>query len=377
MFSNIKYRVKSLVNSLRYNYAAGTRRITYPEFLVFYVTFRCNSRCKACNIWKGNDADKKKTELSVEEIRKILSDPLFKKIKNINIQGGEATLREDLDEIVEVMIENVPSLQVIGITSNGLDTENVVKKAYAVYNICRKNNIHFSMGLSIDGIGRYHDLARGEGAFESVTNTLQALDPLKGKPGFSIGTNCVLTAQNIDNVDEILVFQRRIFKTVNLTVVEFREHFMNQPGSLESKIMLFSENPDAKNKLVRFLKKHNYPDSFNDFQSYRYEQLRTMIEEDKPRRQSCQYRISGIVLDHQGDIMLCPVKGRLGNCLKRRPSDIYFSKENKKVRRSMIKTVCRSCYPYNFYEVERHKDIFKYIFFFAKSKVIKMFDGIL
>ncbi|MBW2606218.1 MAG: radical SAM protein [Deltaproteobacteria bacterium] len=341
----------------------------YPRFLVFYTTFRCNSRCKACNVWKGNDAEKQKEELTVEQIDKIFSDSLFSRLEHINVQGGEATLRDDLAEIIEVIIRRTPSLQRIGLTSNGLNTERVTEQVRRLYEVCRKHGIKFSVGFSIDGVGKYHDFARGKDAFKRVSKSIEALSGMNELPGFHLGTNCVLTARNIENLDEIIKFQREVFNTFNITVVEFREHFLNEEDSPEGKMLLFTENPKERQILFSYLKNHNYPNKFSNFMTFRHEQLRAMLEDNATRTQSCQYKITGLVLDHRGILMLCPIGGHLGSCLERTPSEVYFSGNTKTIRKEMCRTKCRWCYPYNFYENERAKDFAKYVWFFLRSRL--------
>jgi len=316
---------------------------------------------------------KKNQELTIEQIDKIFSDPLFRKLEYINIQGGEATLRDDLVDVARTIITRVPSLKTICLTSNGLDTERVVSKAKELYKLCRKNGVCFGLTFSIDGVGEYHDFARGPDAFKRVSESIESLAEMRKLPGFSLSTNCVLTAHNIYNIQEIIAFQEKTFNMTppNLTVVEFREHFLNKKGSPESKILLFTNNPKEKELLVNYLKGHNVPTRFKDFTAYRFEQLRAMVEDNQPRRQSCQYKISGLVLDHRGGLMLCPVAGHLCSCLSLTPSKRFFSRETKTTRRKLCKTNCKGCYPYNFYPNERAKDLLKYIAFFVRSRLAR------
>lgn len=367
---NAARHIVLLFRCLIYNIRSLANVNTYPKFLVFYATFRCNSRCKACNIWKGDDKLKKEKELSVEQVSAIFSDPLFGKLENINIQGGEATLREDIVELASAIISKTPSLKKISLTSNGLNTNLVVSKAKRLYELCHEHGIHFSLVFSIDGVGEYHDFARGKDAFKRVSKSIEAISELRKMPGFSLGTNCVLTACNIYNIDEIVEFQKRTFNMTapNLTVVEFRQHFLNVKDAPEGKRLLFTENPKEKQLLISYLKRHNVPDSFSNFMAFRYEQLRAMLEDNRPRTQSCQYKISGLVLDHRGNLMLCPVAGHLGCCLTLTPSKLFFSDKTKVIRKKLSKTICKGCYPYNFYLNERTKDLLRYLIFFLKSQ---------
>jgi len=335
---------------------------------VFYTTFRCDSRCRACNVWRGNDIQKKEVELTLEQVDKIFSDPLFANLEHINFQGGEATLRDDLIELVQTTIRRVGTLKRISLTSNGLDSDRVPQMVEKLWHCCRDHGLHFGLSLSIDGVGEYHDYARGKDAFKKVTRTLSQLDHMRGRDGFSLGTNCVLTTHNIDNIDEILEFQKNTFNTTNLTVVEFREHFLNTKDTANAEKLLFSMDENAKKKLIHFLEKHNRPKNLGDIMAYRYEQLLSMISENKPRTQACQYRINGMVLDHRGGLMLCPIGGHLGSCLENEPSQLYWNQRTKKVRNEMMGKSCLNCYPYNFYPSELAMDLVPYLIWYLKTR---------
>jgi len=340
----------------------------YPNFLCFCVTSRCDSRCKACDVWKGCDAKKQTEEMSIEQIEQIFSDRLFRKLKSLNVQGGEATMRADIVEVVETILKQVPSSKEVGLTSNGLDTELLVPRVRGLYEMCRKNGVFFATNFSIDGVGEYHDYARGEKAFERVNSSIEQLADLRKQPGFFLGTNCVLTAKNIENIDEILTYQQKEFGINNLAVVEFRKHFGNTEESPYSKVLSFEDNPSQKTQLVDFLSKHNRPVCFGDFTAYRYEHLRAMQAEGKKRTMSCKYKIASGVLDHQGNLMLCAESEILGNCLEKSASEIYFSANTKRVRKELPEKLCQNCHPYGFYYDEQAKDLLKYIWYYLKTR---------
>ena len=60
------------------------------------TTYRCPMRCKMCNIWDNP------TKLS-EEFKPELLEKL-PKLHHINITGGEPFVREDIEDIVKILI---------------------------------------------------------------------------------------------------------------------------------------------------------------------------------------------------------------------------------------------------------------------------------
>ncbi len=59
------------------------------------ITYRCNARCKMCNIWKF--PTKKEEEVKVEDLEKL------PRMRFTNITGGEPFLRDDIEEIIYIL----------------------------------------------------------------------------------------------------------------------------------------------------------------------------------------------------------------------------------------------------------------------------------
>ncbi|MBO4571337.1 MAG: radical SAM protein, partial [Bacteroidales bacterium] len=60
------------------------------------VTYRCPMHCKMCNIW--DNPTKPSEEFKPELLRKL------PKMRAVNITGGEPFVREDIAEIVEILV---------------------------------------------------------------------------------------------------------------------------------------------------------------------------------------------------------------------------------------------------------------------------------
>lgn len=78
--------------------------------LAVIVTYRCNSKCSMCNVWKN--PSRAEEEISLETLTKLPND-----FGTINLTGGEPTLRSDLGEIVDLLY---PKTRKLEISSNGL-----------------------------------------------------------------------------------------------------------------------------------------------------------------------------------------------------------------------------------------------------------------
>jgi len=61
----------------KYNSILAGLLHNYPSYLIFFVTARCNSKCRMCFYWKEIEKAKNKKELSIKEIEKIRTAALL------------------------------------------------------------------------------------------------------------------------------------------------------------------------------------------------------------------------------------------------------------------------------------------------------------
>lgn len=72
----------------------------YPKVIQLPITYRCNSRCLMCNVWKMDTTD----EAEILEFSEFMKDELFKKVQSVGINGGEPTLIGNIDEYAKVIL---------------------------------------------------------------------------------------------------------------------------------------------------------------------------------------------------------------------------------------------------------------------------------
>ncbi|MBF0296235.1 MAG: radical SAM protein [Magnetococcales bacterium] len=123
-----------------------------PYKLTWAVTWRCNSRCRACRIWQTNPG----AELAPEELQRLLrhADDLAW----IDLTGGEPFLRPDLAELTAVILERFPHLYHLHLPSNGVAPDLVIRGIEAI--LAQKPNF-LTITLSLDGPPERHDALRG------------------------------------------------------------------------------------------------------------------------------------------------------------------------------------------------------------------------
>lgn len=135
--------------------------------LLLILTYKCNSKCKHCDIWKDQH-----DELSPEIVENIIKDPYVKSITHIELSGGEPFLWRNIGKIIE-SIENTLDTN-IGISTNGLLTEKIIE---FIGNIKGKNRL--TVRLSLDGLEGTNDIQRCvKGAFKKTLDTAKKIKSL-------------------------------------------------------------------------------------------------------------------------------------------------------------------------------------------------------
>src|SRR3989338_1704469 len=146
---------------------------SYQPYIIFFVTSKCNMKCKHCFYWE--DLGTCKNELSLEEIENIscsLPNLFF-----LRITGGEPFLREDLYEIIKQFHKN-SSIRRIGINTNGSLTDEIIETTEQI--VGNLKDLIVDIGISIDNLNEKHDKMRSHaGAFAKAMNTYDALTKIR------------------------------------------------------------------------------------------------------------------------------------------------------------------------------------------------------
>jgi MoaA/NifB/PqqE/SkfB family radical SAM enzyme len=146
-------------------FLSNIKRLKEPYKVNLACTYRCNMRCRNCNIWKR----KPESELTVDEIGKVFSNL---NIEWLNLTGGEPFLREDLVDIVRAIKERSDPY-ILNITTNGFLTDKIVSDFREIADMGIPRIL---CGISVDGPEREHDSLRGmRGSWDRAVSTYKDL----------------------------------------------------------------------------------------------------------------------------------------------------------------------------------------------------------
>jgi len=334
-------------------------------YVIFFVTNRCNSRCKHCFYWQELNSG---NELNIVEIKKISSQ--LGKIQVLLLSGGEPFLREDLFEVISLFIKN-NGVKVVSIPTNGLLTAKIIEITQKLSQAFPK--ITFSVNPSIDALYEKNDELRGvSGSFASSIKTIKELEKIKKqRKNVDIVVNTTVSNFNYRDIDKIIDF----FKQFNITY----HNFELLRGNPKEKSALLPPLNEIKNIHLKAINARNYYIKKNSgwlekiivlgvvkyTQSLKEKFIKTGVPQIK-----CSAGKNIVVLEPNGDVRLCELHPKIGN-LRERNYNIEELLKNEKAGR-MFKAVekcgCTHVCFINMSIANDKKSLFKIPYYFLRWK---------
>jgi MoaA/NifB/PqqE/SkfB family radical SAM enzyme len=271
-----------------------------------------------CNIWKN--PTRPSDEINLDILEKVPTG-----IDNLNITGGEPTLRSDLMEIVTVLH---PKGRILEISSNGMHAERlepIIKKYPDI-----------KIRFSLDGFGEVSNRIRGEkDGFNIKVKGLKRLQELGGKDlGFAI------TIQD-DNVKDL----------VGLYQFAEQNHFELSTSALHNGFQFHkSDNiPYNRTRIAREIEglitaQLHTGNIKNWFRAYlNLGLIAKVLGQD--RLIACTAATDFMFIDPWSDVFACNVRPdlKVGN-LERQSWDEIFNGEQAQVIRQQVAACKQNCW---------------------------------
>ena len=162
-----------------------------PTDASIITTYRCQMRCQMCNIWKNPTGIQQ--EIAPDELE------ILPQLKFINVTGGEPFLRNDIEDIIEVLFTKTKR---IVISTSGYHYKKIFKLAERFPQI--------GIRVSIEGLSKTNNELRGrDEGFDRGLKTLLGLKRMGIKDiGFGI------TVSNHNSEDMLWLYE--LGKSMNM-----------------------------------------------------------------------------------------------------------------------------------------------------------------
>jgi Fe-coproporphyrin III synthase len=297
------------------------KRIKRPRRLntvVFFVTSVCNEKCRHCFYWEELNQRGDLTFLEIEKISATMP-----RVTDLWLSGGEPFMRKDLPEILEAFYKN-NKIEWVNLPTNGMFEERTHQWLDRVLSRCQ--NLHIDLNISMDGFEQTHERIRGvPGCYRKTLDALRSMPPLVNRYRRQLRVN-MNTCVNADNVDEVIDFMKFVFHELpvdgqylqlirgnpldpslkkippeklrgvydfaRLLYEKYAERMFQRSGFLTRAV--------AKTFYAGTLALHNKVQFANYLQSTRWPMVCTAGE-------------TFCVLDYNGDVRACELRGKLAN----------------------------------------------------------------
>ena len=299
-----------------------TEQRSMPTDVSVITTYRCQMRCKMCNIWEN--PTRRNEEIAARDLEILPS------LKFANITGGEPFVRNDLEDITEVLFTKSPR---IVISTSGWHTNKILKLAEKFPNI--------GIRVSIEGMSQKNDELRGRNSsFDRGLKTLLGLREMGVKDiGFGI------TVSNRNSEDMLWLY--RLAKSMGLEFATAAFHnsfyFHKDDNTIHNK----DEVIGNFQRLIEMLLRENSPKSW--FRAFFNLGLINYIR-GGCRMLPCEAGSANFFIEPNGDVFPCNGleerywKESMGNIHQVQSfEELWFSPQAEKVR-NKVRSCPKNCW---------------------------------
>lgn len=294
----------------------------YPSDVSIITTYRCQMRCKMCDIWE-NPTDSKQ-EITPKELEIL---PAF---KFVNVTGGEPFVRRDLEDIVEVLFRK--SDRVV-ISTSGWHTDRIFKMAERFPNI--------GIRVSIEGLSRKNDELRGrDGSFD---RGLRALLTLKEMGIKDIGYGCTVSNHNSEDMLWLYRLSRELGTEFATAAFHNSFYFHKDDNEITNQAEVIANF----HKLIELLLQENSPKSW--YRAFFNLGLINYIRGGK-RMLPCEAGTANFFIEPYGDVYPCNGledrywKESMGNIRDYKDFDSLWNSPQAHKVRGLVRTCPKNCW---------------------------------
>lgn len=253
-----------------------------------------------CNIWAKEHNNR---ELVPSELENF-----FKNSNNlywVGITGGEPFLREDLIEIIKIILSHTINLSALHFATNGTQYNRIAEIVRHIRDKYPKLNLVFT--ISIDGPSFLHDKIRGrDGVWQEAAETFKYL---KGHKNVKPQIGFTLSNSNIGRFQETFSALKDVYPAIRFDDITINI-FQRSGFYYENQKMPALDEQTVIREIKRILEMDKDRISLNNFLRRRYLVLYLKYLKNKKSPVKCQSFSSTCFLDPYGNLFPCAVYQR-------------------------------------------------------------------
>jgi len=283
-----------------------------PLYLVVFVTYRCNSRCRTC-FYSSQLTKPAAADLPLEFYVKLAKS--LNHLTWLHLSGGEPFLRQDLPQLVQAFYQYT-GVRRIGIPTNALLSERILESTEKILDLCPEAELNIV--VSLDGMEETHDYIRGvPGNWQKTLETIEALKKLQKKyQRLSINICTVLNNRNEAEIPELLEFVKNLgvnFHDVGLLRGDFPDKSLELPSVERVAEVLFLVQKNAR---FYYAANQNYSGIMAKLAAKIHRYLNLMFIRFLSRGKLFQPCLAGdgfAVIEPSGEVKLCELTPVIGS----------------------------------------------------------------
>lgn len=317
-------------------------QLCVPYRLSFILTYKCNFRCKICNIWAKEEPE----EMALCDIEKFFSKNNY--ISWLNLGGGEIFLREDINEIADIVYTKLDGLLLLDFATTGFFTDRVLS---FVRNAEKYKPRKLLITVSLDGPKEFHDWVRG--VPDSWNRAITTFKELRLNKSASIQPylGYTLSQYNFDKFFETLEAVRKEIPDIDpnefhLNLAQPSEFYYQNKGLFDAG-WAFSEKDKIINILDEFLKLKKRQDFIISFLENTYQdKLKSFLSKAKTPL-PCEALSSSCFIDPCWNIYPCIAYDRIIANIKEHDFDlrsVWKLEAKRKARKDISEYLCPNCW---------------------------------
>lgn len=317
------------------------------------VSYRCPMRCKMCNIWAN--PTKTSEEFSPELLKKL------PKMRSVNITGGEPFVREDIEDIVKILLTKTDR---IVFSTSGYYSDRIIAMA--------KKYPQIGYRISIEGLSVKNDELRGRmGGFDKGLRTLLELRRMGIK---DIGFGITVSNNNSDDMLNLYELNRNLgmqFATASFHNSFYFHKYDNNVTNIDEVCANFDE-------LIQRLMRENSPKSW--FRAFFNLGLINYIKGGR-RMLPCEAGSENFFLDPYGNVLPCNGMEKecwfdtMGNLNEVESFDDIWQSDKAKQVREKVANCPKSCWMIGSVSPVMNKYLPHILPWVVKNKLKVMFGG--
>ncbi len=340
-------------------------RPIHPTVLIFNCTFDCDAECRMCGNWKRGGAQ---PDLTLAEIERVFVSPLWARLENLHISGGEPTTRDDLVDICRVTLDRLPNLRKLGLSTTGLTPHRAIPMLTDIVELCRERNVIASFRVAIDGIGPGHDTIRNVPCgFDKAKETIRAMQELQRRRRFNLGISTTIFSGNLHAAEDILAWARRAKLDIVFNMFRVTDPMLGNSDLADGCRPI----GEAEGRMRQFFLDRVRKDPLLDGQNYIYMHYADMIANGYHRLAPCPFQTQGVMLNPDGGFFFCENSESVGNVREEDPGDIYFRESSQAHRRRIRQERCPTCVSPCQINVAAIKQVLPYVKFLCRASYEK------